>query len=311
MILSVSRKTDIPAFYSKWFFERVEEGFCYVQNPHNAKQISKVLITPELVDGIVFWTKNPKPMLANLQKIKHFSFYFQFSLNSYAQDMEKNLPKKKDLVVTFQRLSDLTSPHHLIWRYDPILLNDTYSVDYHIKYFELLAKQLQNYTHKVVFSFINFYDKISANCLKLGIRTIALQEKEVLAKGLSEIATHYKLSLESCSEDIDLETYGIKHAHCIDSAQFEKISGKEFFVGKDKGQRQACGCVQSVDIGMYNSCNHACQYCYATYSQQSVLENMKKHDAYYPLLLGKVADTIEIKQKEQKSLMRTKQGSLL
>ncbi len=311
MFLSVSRKTDIPAFYSAWFFERVKQGFCYVQNPYNAKQISKVLITPELVDGIVFWTKNPKPMLENLQKIKHFSFYFQFSLNSYAQDMEKNLPKKKDLVNIFKQLSDQTSPDNLIWRYDPILLNDIYSMEYHIKYFELLAKQLQNHTHKVVFSFMDFYDKIKTNCLKLGIRAISSDEKNELAKNLAEIASHYKLSLESCSEDIDFEKYGIKHGHCIDSAQFEKISGKEFVVGKDKGQRQACGCVQSVDIGMYNSCIHACQYCYASYSQQSVLENMKKHDVYYPLLLGKVADNVEIKQKEQKSLMRSKQGSLI
>ncbi len=299
MILSISRKTDIPAFYSKWLFERLKQGFCYVQNPMNAKQVSKILINPDTVSGAVFWTKNPEPMLPHLKKIP-FPFYFHFSLNPYAQDMEVNLPKKNVLIKTFKQLSSLTSPRQVIWRYDPIVISNNYPVDYHIKHFELLAKQLQGYSHQIIFSFMDFYKKNNANCLRLGVRTPSLDEKKFLAKNLAEIANLYNFSMASCAEEIELENYGIKHSSCINRELLEKISGKIFDINKDKGQRQACACVQSVDIGMYNSCSHACQYCYASHSQKSVLSNMKKHDPFYPLLIGQVGAGVEIKEKTTK-----------
>ena len=166
MILSVSRRTDIPAFYSEWFYNRIKEGFCYTQNPMNTKQIQKINLNPALVDAMVFWTKNPKPMLPRLNELKQFPYYFQFTINSYATDIETNLPQKKYLVETFKELSDIISPERVVWRYDPILLNDTYTIDYHIKYFETLAKSLQGYTEKVIISYIDFYKKIIISIIK-------------------------------------------------------------------------------------------------------------------------------------------------
>lgn len=300
MILSVSRKTDIPAYYTPWFFNRVREGFCYTQNPMNAKQVSKVLINRDVVDGIVFWTKNPKPMLSRLHEIKDYPFYFQFTISSYGQDIETHLPRKKELVETFQRLSDSIGPYGLVWRYDPILLNPKYTVDYHIENFAILAKNLSQYTHRVVISFIDYYTKIATNWRTLGLQHISLEQKKYLAKNLAEIAMNYSLHVESCSEDINLEQYGIAHSRCIDDRLFAKILGMPFELQKDKAQRAACGCVESVDIGMYNSCNNGCKYCYASFSQESILKNMQRHNPDYPLLLGTVPEGITIKDKKQK-----------
>ena len=147
MIISASRRTDIPTYYSNWFLNRVKAGYVYVRNPMNAHQIS---FSPEVVDGMVFWTKNPIPMLDKLDALKDYMYYFQFTLNSYGVDVERNIPSKNKVIVpAFQRLSDLIGPDRVIWRYDPIFLSETYTMDYHIRYFEELAKRLYPYTKNV------------------------------------------------------------------------------------------------------------------------------------------------------------------
>ncbi len=302
MIVSASRRTDIPAFYSEWFFNRLEEGFCYVQNPMNTKQVQKILINQNLVDAFVFWTKNPKPMLAHLNKLEEYAFYFQFTLNSYADDIETCVPQKKYLVETFKQLSLEIGKEKVVWRYDPILLNKKYTIDYHIKYFEVLAKQLNAYTDKVVISFIDFYKKIAKNWFSYGIKTISEEEKHIITKAFSEIAAANNLQIEACCEGLDLKEYHIQPARCIDERLLSKISKCNFVATKDKGQRLACSCMQSVDIGVYNSCRNFCKYCYANYSNTSVKQNISKHNPKNPLLIGEVDKDITIKDKEQKSL---------
>ena len=157
MILSVSRRTDIPAFYSEWFFNRIKEGYVCVRNPMNIHQISKIALTPNLIDCIVFWSKNPYPMLSRLDELKDYMYYFQFTINPYDTVLEQQVPGKKHVIETFKRLSDLISPDRVIWRYDPIILTDTISVDYHIKYFEELAKRLHTYTKTCIISFLDLY----------------------------------------------------------------------------------------------------------------------------------------------------------
>ena len=298
MFLSVSRRTDIPAYYSEWFFNRIDEGFCYTQNPFNKNQISKIIINPDVIDGIVFWTKNPKPMISNLSLLKDYPYYFQFSITAYEKNLEKNLPSKNSIINTFKELSELIGKERVIWRYDPILITPIYTFQKHYIHFEILAKLLKDYTNKVIFSYVDFYTKIKKNLKELQVQELNCLQKEEIAKNLSDIAKTYGLQIESCCEDINLEKYGINHAHCIDEKLFEKIANRKFSIKKDSFQRKECGCVQSQDIGMYNTCNNHCLYCYATYNKESTQKNILQHDKNSPLLIGSVPENIKILEKK-------------
>jgi len=162
MIISVSRRTDIPAFYSDWFFKRLEEGFVLVRNPMNPQQVSKVSLSKAVVDCFVFWTKNPKSMLEKLPLLAGYDYYFQFTLNPYDQEIEVNLPKKAEIIKTFIELSNLIGKDRVIWRYDPILLTDKITIGDHLEYFNILAGQLGDYTRKCVISFLDQYQKNGA-----------------------------------------------------------------------------------------------------------------------------------------------------
>jgi len=263
MIISASRRTDIPACHSDWLINCIKEKSVCVKNPMNNQQVRKVNLAPEEVDCIVFWTKNPKPMLEKIQYLSDYAFYFQFTLNPYDNDIETGLPSKKELIETFQKLSEMIGSQRVIWRYDPILLNTKYTVDYHYEKFAEAACQLKNYTEKVIISFIDFYKKISANIKLHGITDIPSEEKSILAERFSKIARENNLIIETCAEDIDLSRYNIGHAKCIDDGLISKITRKNLSYKKDKNQRFECGCVSSVDIGEYNTCSNGCIYCYA------------------------------------------------
>ncbi|NJD02949.1 MAG: DUF1848 domain-containing protein [Ruminiclostridium sp.] len=288
MILSVSRRTDIPSYYSEWFFNRIKEGFVLVRNPMNHNQISRVSLSPDVIDCIVFWSKNPKPMIERLDELKDYHYYFQFTLNSYAQDIEAGLPQKAEIIDTFKRLCDVIGPERIIWRYDPILLNLKYTKNYHEENFEKIAQRLRGYTKKVTISFIDFYSKIANNVAVLEIKEMDTKEKLHIAERFSIIAKRYNLSIDTCAEDIDLSKFEIEHACCIDNRLIEKIIGYRLDVEKDKNQRSECGCVASVDIGVYNSCLNECLYCYANYSKATVLANSNKHNPNSPLLIGEL-----------------------
>ncbi len=159
MIISASRRTDIPTYYSNWFFNRIKEGYVCVRNPMNIHQVSKISLSSNVVDGFVFWTKNPIPMMNRLNDLSDYKYYFQFTVNSYGKDIEANIPNKNDVIIpAFKRLSDLIGPERVIWRYDPILLTQQYSVEYHAKYFEEIAKRLSGYTHKCVICFVDYIE---------------------------------------------------------------------------------------------------------------------------------------------------------
>ena len=269
MIISASRRTDIPAYYSEWFLNRIKERFVYVRNPMNMHQISKICLNPDIIDCIVFWSKNPKPMLSHLKSFKGYIYYFQFTLNPYKKDIEKSLPSKNEIIETFKVLSSIIGLQKVIWRYDPILLNDTYTISYHIDKFGEFANTLKGYTEKVTFSFIDFYKKITENIKLLEVIEISTEEKNIIAQNFSEIARNNNLSIDTCAEDIDLSKYGITHARCIDDRLISKITGNNLLVEKDKNQRPECGCVKSKDIGEYNTCSAGCVYCYANYSKKS------------------------------------------
>ena len=288
MILSVSRRTDIPAFYSDWFFNRVREGFVYVRNPMNIHQVSRITLSPDVIDCIVFWSKNPRPMLSRLDELQPYMYYFQFTINPYDMELEQNVPTKNGIIETFKSLSDKIGPERVIWRYDPIILTDSISMSYHVKYFEELAKRLYGYTNTCVISFLDLYKKTERNLRNTSARELNANEMLDLARSLALIATCYGMRIQSCAEAIELGSVGIKHGRCIDSVLIEDLLGVKLVVGKDKNQRPECGCVQSIDIGEYNTCRHNCKYCYANFNSETVKEKSLMHNPNSPLLIGDI-----------------------
>jgi len=298
MIISASRRTDIPSFYSEWLFNRIKEKFVCVRNPMNLRQVSAVNLAPELVDCIVFWSKNPKPMIDKLHLLNDYNYYFQFTLNPYDQDIEAGLPSKTEIIETFKKLSDIIGPQKVIWRYDPVLINSKYNTAYHIDNFGSLAGALKSYTEKVTFSFIDFYKKIAENIKSLEIVEISTEEKNTIARKFSEIAKNNNFSIDTCAEDINFSEYGITRARCIDDRLISKITGKNLQIEKDKNQRPECGCVKSIDIGEYNSCSNGCIYCYANYSDNIVEKNAKQHIQSSPLLIGGICPDDIVKERK-------------
>lgn len=304
MILSVSRRTDIPAFYSDWFFNRIKEGFVYVRNPMNIHQISKIEINPNIIDCIVFWTKNPKKMLNRLNELNNYNYYFQFTLNPYNQLLELNVPRKSSIIETFRELSEKIGSNRVIWRYDPILLSNDIDINYHIKYFEEIAKRLSSFTNKCTISFIDNYKKTEKNLKETGSRELIDEEIKTLSKELVKIASSYNIEIQTCAEKIDLEATGISHGKCIDNVIIENIIGYQLETKKDKNQRSECGCIESIDIGEYNTCFHNCLYCYANFDKEQVLLKKRKHNPSSPLLIGDVTDKDIIKERCLVSLRR-------
>ena len=243
MILSVSRRTDIPNYYSEWFYNRIKEGFLYVRNPMNIHQISEIKITPDVVDCIVFWTKNPLPMIQRLDEIKDYKYYFQFTLTGYGKDVEANLPNKKtEMIPIFQKLSEKIGKQKVVWRYDPIFFSDRYTKEYHLKAFKSIAKALNGYTEKCVISFADIYPKNKKNMDDLSSYELNDNELREFVRELSNIARDNNIEIGSCAEKIDLDDCGIVHNCCIDRQLIEKIVGCKLNIPKDKYQRPECGC---------------------------------------------------------------------
>lgn len=286
MIISASRRTDIPAFFASWFMARLREGFAYVRNPMNYRQVSVVPLQKEAVDCLVFWSKNPNPLLPYLREIEErgYCFYFQFTLTPYDNSIERDLPPKEEIVDTFRKVAEALGAKRVIWRYDPIFVSQRIDVDYHLRQFERLARELKGYTERCVFSFLDFYRKIRKNTGALGIREISSLELAVLGEGLGRLGAAFGLEMCTCAEAFDLSFYGIKKGKCIDDGLITALTGKPLAAKKDRSQRLECGCVQSVDLGAYNTCGHQCLYCYANDRPQAIRKNRERYDLGSPLL---------------------------
>ncbi len=304
-IISASRSTDIPAFYSDWFIERLKVGHSVWQNPfNNVKQY----ITYKNTLLIVFWSKNPAPMIKHLNfiKSKNIDCYFQYTLNDYEnENLEINLPPLATRIETFKHLSSLLGKGNVIWRFDPLILSDSLTVDELINRIVYIGSELVGYTAKLVFSFadIKAYRKVTNNLNKAeqSYREFTHDEKITFATKLSKInaSLGWNYELATCCEDIELDSLNIKHNKCIDDElvikQFQSNRPLMKFLGidlaalalyddiihtknmKDKGQRIGCGCITSKDIGSYNTCPHGCTYCYANTSYNIANINYQKH----------------------------------
>jgi hypothetical protein len=304
MIISASRRTDIPKLYSEWFMNRIKEGYVLTRNPMNHAQISKIMLSTDIVDCIVFWTKDPLNMMNKLNQldIKGYSYYFQFTLTPYGKEIEPNLREKNEIVQTFIQLSNQIGNDKVLWRYDPILLNQNITIDYHKRAFKQLCQTLSGYTKVCTISFVDKYPKLN-KILKSGeIQELSSDEMIQLAEYLFQTGKQYGIEVRACCEELDLTDYGIKAASCIDKSTIEAITGSALDIKLDVNQRPGCGCIQSIDIGVYNTCDNGCIYCYANYSASSVLNNMKNHNKESDILIGTVMNDEKVITKKVKSL---------
>ena len=220
-------------------------------------------LSPDAVDGIVFWSKYPAPMLDRLHLLRDYTFYFLYTLNAYGEPVEARVPPSDECVETFRRLSGLIGPDRVVWRYDPVILSENLSVARHIAHFGELASQLRGLTRECTISFVDPYRQNSRAMKSLGLRPPADSEISEIARGLAAIGREYGLALKTCAEPADLAGLGIGRARCVDNEKIAALSDRPVRFAKDRCQRPACGCTQSVDIGRYGTCGYGCVYCYA------------------------------------------------
>ncbi|BCR03037.1 hypothetical protein DESUT3_01060 [Desulfuromonas versatilis] len=298
-IVSVSRRSDIPAFYADWFMNRIREGFAWVPNPFNPAQISAVSLHPQKVACLVFWTRDPRPLLAHLEELDRRGqrYYFQVTLTGLPDFLEPGVPRSAELVAAIRALSRRLGSERVIWRFDPIVLWEAASEERSIQSFARLAGALRGYVQRCVFSFAHYYRQVKTRLERAPDTTNLrfldpgeLSPKQAgLLKGrvgaaLADEAAKNGMELFACAEKVDLRPFGIRSARCIDGELIRQLFGLELVQRKDPGQRPECGCLQSVDIGIYGSCRHGCLYCYAAVDR--ALAGGKAHDPRSPLLLG-------------------------
>lgn len=306
VIISASRSTDIPTFYADWFVERWKAGYVKWKNPFNGIPL---YVSFKKTRAVVFWTKNPKPIFKHLDFLDEHvkNYYFQFSLNDYDNEkFEEKVPNVQTRINTFIELSNRIGKDRIVWRFDPLLITNEINVDELLKRVERIGDQLYNYTSKLVFSFadIAIYKKVESNLKMAGVNYIEFDQKSIeqFAAGLIVLNEKWGLELATCAEKFDLKMFGINHNKCVDDDLLIKLFSQdkdlmEFLGVKfvaptifepnpsilktrkigDKGQREACGCIMSKDIGEYNTCPHGCVYCYANTSKEIALENYKIH----------------------------------
>ena len=298
MILNTGSRTDIPAFYSDWFYNRIQEGYCLVRNPYYPEQVTKYVLSPQVIDAIVFCTKNPQPMLDRLSLLSQYCTFWLVTITPYEQDIEPCVPRWSKVIDNFRYLSRQVGVDRMSWRYDPIFISQKYSVSYHIERFEQMAEDLQGYTRQCVVSFIDLYEKTKRNFPQA--RRVTAAQQEQLIEAFSKIAAAKGMQIHLCCEDRALTRANVDADGCLSQTVLERAIGSALHVPKKKMARDACSCLLGADIGMYNTCGHGCLYCYANYDTESVRVYIKLHDPASPLLIGHLHETDIIKEAEQK-----------
>lgn len=307
MIISASRRTDIPAFFGDWFMRRVAEGFFVVANPWNPAQVAAYSLAPADVDAIAFWTKDPAPFMENLDVLDTlgYRYYFGVTLNDYPPALEPGVPPLAKRVETFQRLSERVGRKRVIWRYDPIIISSATPVEYHRERLTRLARSLSGHTDRLIISFLDFYARVRPRLARVTERSGIVftdivapayrQQLLALAADISRIGAAAGIAVQSCCEPVDLSEAGVKHGACIDGEYIESVLGAPRRARPRANQRGACLCAHSIDMGAYNTCRFGCEYCYANHSAVSVRANGDRHFADSPALLGRPAVLPEIR----------------
>ena len=295
MILFASGRTDIPAFYSNWFINRVKAGFVDVRNPFNQKLVSRIYFSD--VDLIMFCSKNPLPMINKLDTL-NVPVLFHVTITPYSKDVEPNIPDKRLIIEGVKKLSLVLGIDNAVVRYDPIFLSDKYNVDYHIKAFDKLCKNLNGYVNKIIVSFMDEYKNVRSNKNILKYRAFTREDYKKIGEAFSKSAHDNGMSVQTCFEDEDLTQYGFVKGECLSHELAYILTGKKFKSSNVRKEKK-CECVQMVDIGDYNSCMHMCKYCYANYDEKAVSSNFERHDDNSSLLIGSIQrdDVIKVRKK--------------
>lgn len=298
MIIDTGNRTDIPAFYSKWFMNRIREGSVMVRNPYSPEQVTRYRLDPEVVDAIIFTSKNPEPMVKHLSELDRFRTFWYVTITPYGKSIEPGVPDKRKVIDAFRKISEHVGSHAMSWRYDPIFISDTYSVDYHIDAFERMASELEGYTEQVVISFIDLFEKTKKNFPE--VREVVREERLALGKAFAETGRRHNMTVRSCLEGVELAQFGVDVSGCMSQAVIEHAIGEKLIVPRSRHILD-CECVMGNDIGAYNSCAHFCRYCYANYDKEAVRANMKKHDPDSPFLIGNSMPFDRVNTADQKS----------
>jgi hypothetical protein len=295
MIISASRRTDIPAFYARWFINRIRSGYCTVPNPFNARQISRISLGTSDVDVVVFWTRNPRPLFPYLKELdsRGYRYYFQYTLLGNPRLIDPHAPPLEIRLRTFYELVEQVGPRRVIWRYDPIVFTEITPADFHHRMYEKIAVALNGYTTRSVISLMDVYAKAKKRLAEMGAQGAPLLEYDAdetwygeLMRHMLAAATANGMQIFSCAQERNLQPYGILPGKCVDDDYILDVFGLDVSHTKDPSQRKTCGCVVSKDIGMYNSCLYGCQYCYATSNFKKAHEHFKAHAPSSPSLLG-------------------------
>ena len=299
MIIHTGNRTDIPAFYSKWFLNRIKAGFVLVRNPYNPQAVTKFRLDPSVVDLIAFCTKNPAPMLPHMKLLEPFGQYWFVTITAYGKDIEPNVPPKEKVMEDFKRLSEIVGVDSIGWRYDPIFIDEKHTVKWHLSHFEQMAKNLSGYTMTCVISFIDLYKKVERNFPEA--KEVSTEDRLYLGKECIRIAGENGMVIKPCAEGTDLAAFGADCSGCMTQATFETALHTHLNVPSGTGTQRkgACACILGSDIGAYDTCGHLCRYCYANTDARLVMENMKKHNPNSPFLLGEPMPEDVIKDAEQ------------
>lgn len=295
MILNVSGRTDIVAFYTPWFMNRIKEGFFDVRNPFNRKLVSRIYYDD--IDMILFCTKNPHPILPFLSSIQK-PILFHVTLTGYLKDIEPNVFNKEMILQDIKKLSKILGKENVVVRYDPIFLSSRYSISYHIKAFTRICELLDGYINKIIISFIDEYKNVQKHHDFLQYRPFTENDYLKIGTNFSKIAHEHHIQVHTCYEERDLIEYGFDKGECLSHEFAYIMTGKKYPNWKARGEKK-CNCVQMVDIGEYNTCSHLCRYCYANYEEEKVYKNRKKHNPNSSLLIGEIEvdDIIKVRKK--------------
>ena len=303
MIINTGGRTDTVQYFTPWLLKRFAEGYVYSRNTLFQNKVTRYELTPDKVDCVQFCSKNYEPILEHLQPIiNRFPTYFHYTITAYGKDVEPGVPTIGESMETLKKLSSIVGRQRLAWRYDPVLLTNKYTIDRHLETFERMAKELTPYVDRCIFSFVEMYKKVEVNMPEL--IPLSVEDMDNLAQGLGEIAVKYGLYMQTCGNNGDFSRFGIHSSGCMTLDMIGQANDIEFRNLKHKGMRQGCGCIETRDIGAYDTCLNGCKYCYANKRPQKAVENYKDHDPDSPLLLGHLKDTDVIQQGAQKSFRK-------
>ena len=289
MIINVGGRTDIVNYYTPWLLNRLEEGYVYSRNPFARENVYKLSLKSEDVDCLLFCSKNYKPILKHIGDIdEKYNILCNYTITAYGKDIEPKVPPINQSIKTLKRLSDIVSVNKILWRYDPILLTEKYTVEKHLETFEYLAEKISPLVYRCIFSFVDMYKKVEENMPE--IIPFTDEDKVKLLKGIGEISKKYNLYTQTCATNENYEKYGIHAAGCTTREILEQAHNVVYKNVKGTGIRENCHCIPSRDIGTYNSCLSECKYCYANRKPDIPKKVIKMHDEKSPLLLGQLKE---------------------